>query len=81
MGVKDQGKLALMGCAGPMGIGAIDYAVNGPITSKLIVVTDIDEQRLKRAKTLIPEEAAKRQGKRLIYVNTRDIDAVGELKA
>ena len=42
MGVKEQGKLALMGCAGPMGIGAIDYAVNGPVSSKLIVVTDID---------------------------------------
>ena len=79
MGVKEQGKLALMGCAGPMGIGAIDYAVNGPVSSKLIVVTDIDEQRLERARTLIPEEAAKKQGKTLIYINTKDIDAVSEL--
>ena len=80
MGVKEQGKLALMGCAGPMGIGAIDYAVNGPVSSKLIVVTDIDEQRLERARTLIPEEAAKKQGKTLIYINTKDIDAVSELR-
>ena len=69
-----------MGCAGPMGIGAIDYAVNGPVSSKLIVVTDIDEQRLERARTLIPEEAAKKQGKTLIYINTKDIDAVSELR-
>lgn len=80
MGVKEYGKLALMGCAGPMGIGAIDYAVNGPVSSKLIVVTDIDEQRLERARTLIPEEVAKKQGKTLIYVNTKDIDAVSELR-
>ena len=72
MGVKEQGKLALMGCAGPMGIGAIDYAVNGPVSSKLIVVTDIDEQRLERARTLIPEEAAKKQGKTLIYAVNDD---------
>lgn len=79
MGVKTNGNLALMGCAGPMGIGAIDYAVNGPVSSKLIVVTDIDEERLKRAQTLIPEEQALKQGKVLKYVNTKDIDAVNTL--
>lgn len=80
MGVKDKGKLALLGCAGPMGIGAIDYAVHGPVTSNLIVVTDIDEQRLERAKTLIPPEEAEARGKKLIYLNTRDIDAIQELR-
>lgn len=79
MGVKDGGTLALMGCAGPMGIGAIDYAVNGPVTSKLIVVTDINEERLERARTLIPEESAMKQNKTLIYVNTSNKDAVKEL--
>lgn len=54
--------------------------LNGPVSSKLIVVTDIDEQRLERARTLIPEEAAKKQGKTLIYINTKDIDAVSELR-
>lgn len=79
MGVKDGGSLALMGCAGPMGIGAIDYAVNGPVTSKLIVVTDINEERLERARTLIPEERAMKQNKTLIYVNTSNQDAVKAL--
>lgn len=80
MGVKEGGKLALMGCAGPMGIGAIDYAVNGPVTSQLIVVTDINEQRLARAKQLIPEEQAKKRGKTLIYLNTAKLDAVAVLR-
>lgn len=79
MGVKNAGKLALMGCAGPMGIGAIDYAIHGPVTSKLIVVTDIDEERLQRARTLIPEDDAAKRGKKLIYLNTRELDAVSEL--
>ena len=29
MGVKPGGNIALLACAGPMGIGAIDYAING----------------------------------------------------
>lgn len=80
MGIKEGGTLALLGCAGPMGIGAIDYAVNGPIASKCIVVTDIDDNRLNRAKELITTEQAKVKGKQLIYLNTKDIDAVFELQ-
>lgn len=81
MGTKAQGSLALMGCAGPMGIGAIDYAVNGPVESKLIVVTDINEERLKRAEKLITPQSAKAQGKELIYINTKEIDAVAKLQS
>lgn len=80
MGVKDHGSLALLGCAGPMGIGAIDYAVNGPVTSSLIVVTDINEDRLERAKKLISPKQAAKNGKKLVYLNTRDLDAVQALK-
>lgn len=82
MGLKDKGSIALLGCAGPMGIGAIDYAVNGPYHSKRIVVTDINEERLARAKSLITPESAAEKGKELIYVNTANNDhAVDELKA
>lgn len=76
MGIKAGGALALLGCAGPMGIGAIDYAVNGPYHPSLIVVTDIDETRIQRAKSLISVEAAAAAGIVLHYVNTKDIDAV-----
>lgn len=79
MGICPNGKLALLGCAGPMGIGAIDYAVNGPIKPSLVVVVDIDEVRLERAKTLIPPEKAQEQGMTLIYLNSKDIDVTVKL--
>lgn len=82
MGLKDGGSVALLGCAGPMGLGAIDYAVNGPYNSKRVVVTDINEDRLKRAESLITPEAAAANGVELIYVNTADNEnAVEDLKA
>lgn len=82
MGLKDGGSIALLGCAGPMGIGAIDYALNGPYNSKRIVVTDINEERLQRAQSLISPEDAASKGVELIYVNTDGKDnPVDELKA
>ena len=82
MGVKKGGNMALLGCAGPMGIGAIDYAVNGPGHPKKVVVVDIDEGRLKRAEELITPEHAWKNGVELIYVNTRKIqDAVLYLRS
>lgn len=81
MGLKDGGSIALLGCAGPMGIGAIDYAVNGPYHSKCIVVTDIDQERLERAKSLITVEDAAKKGIKLVYMNTADSeDPVKEVK-
>lgn len=81
MGIKEGGNLALLGCAGPMGIGAIDYAVNGPVKPKMVVVVDIDEERLKRAKSLITPEHAAENDIELIYINTKDLDAVSYLRA
>lgn len=81
MGLKDGGNIALLGCAGPMGIGAIDYAVNGPYHSKCIVVTDIDQERLDRAKSLITVEDAAKKGIKLVYMNTANSeDPVKEVK-
>ncbi|WP_153448788.1 zinc-binding dehydrogenase [Vibrio algicola] len=74
MGIKEGGSLALLACAGPMGIGAIDYAINGPRKPKRVVVTDIDQDRLTRAESLISIEAAQQQGVELIYVNTAQVD-------
>lgn len=80
MGIKEGGKLALLGCAGPMGLGAIQYAINGSVKPKLVVVVDIDEERLNRAASLITVEGAKEKGVELIYLNTKDIDGVSELR-
>lgn len=79
MGIKEGGYMALMGCAGPMGMGAIDYAVNGPKRPKKVIVVDIDEARLDRAKSLITPEHAALNGVELIYVNTKGMDAVSHL--
>lgn len=75
MGLKENGTLALLGCAGPMGLGAIDYAINGPYKVKRVVVVDIDEKRLERAKELIKVEKAKEKGIELIYINTKGLNA------
>ena len=52
MGIVEGGSIALLAAAGPMGLGAIDYAVHNPRKPKLLVVTDIDDARLKRAASI-----------------------------
>ena len=79
MGIKKHGKLALLGCAGPMGLGAIDYAINGKYQPELVVVTDINQDRLDRAQRLITPEMAKEKGIHLIYLNVSEKNAAEEL--
>lgn len=71
MGIAEGGRMALLAGAGPMGLGAIDYAINCGRRPGLLVVTDIDEARLARAEALFPLEAAKAKGVELRYINTR----------
>jgi threonine dehydrogenase-like Zn-dependent dehydrogenase len=54
MGLHPGGNLALLGCAGPMGFGAIDYAIHGPYQPQRIVVVDVDSARLARVESLLP---------------------------
>lgn len=74
MGLKEGGTLALLGSCGPMGLGAIDYAVNGPYHPKRIIVTDISSSRISRAKSLITPDEASKRGVELIYVNTEGMN-------
>ena len=74
MGIAQGGTMALLAGVGPMGLGAIDYAIHNPRKPKRLIVTDIEEQRLKRAQLLLPPEDAEKNGVELIYVNTRGID-------
>ena len=82
MGIKEGGKMALLAGAGPMGLGAIDYAIHCDRRPSLLVVTDIDEARLSRAASIYtPEEAAK-NGVKLVYTDTsKYADPVAELRA
>lgn len=70
MGIAAGGKLAILAGAGPMGLGAIDYALHGDRRPGLIVVTDADPARLARAQALFPPEEAKKAGIDLHFVNT-----------
>lgn len=70
MGIRDRGKMAILAGVGPMGLGAIDYALHQPCKPSLLIVTDIDDKRLARAACLFTPEHAEREGVRLVYVNT-----------
>lgn len=75
MGIVEGGKLAILAGAGPMGLGAIDYALHCDRKPGMIVVTDIDENRLKRAATIFsPEEVKEKEGIELIFVNTKTLE-------
>ncbi len=81
MGIVDGGTLALLAGVGPMGLGAIDYAIHTNPRPRLMVVTDIDQARIDRAKTIYTVEHAAEHGVELHYVNTRDMsDPVAELR-
>ncbi|MDR0561289.1 MAG: zinc-binding dehydrogenase [Spirochaetaceae bacterium] len=82
MGIAEGGSAALLAGVGPMGLGAIDYAVHNPRKPSRLVVTDIDDGRLARAARLLSVEEARKQGVELIYVNTKDsADPVDHLKS
>lgn len=70
MGIKEGGKMAILAGVGPMGLGAIDYAVNQEEKPSLLVVTDIDDARLARAAEIFSPKWAAEKGVKLIYLNT-----------
>lgn len=70
MGIAKGGRAAILAGAGPMGLGAADYAVHCDRAPSLLVVTDIDDARLKRAAEIVTVEEAARHGVDLRYVNT-----------
>lgn len=81
MGIVEGGKMALLASVGPMGLGAIDYALHCDRRPSLLVVTDIDDARLERAASIYTVEHAKEMGVELHYVNTgKSADAVKELR-
>ena len=79
-GAKRGGRLAILGGAGPMGIGAVALAA-GYAGVGQVVVTDINAERLAYAEAKFTPEAAKKQGTELIYLNTAGIeDPVAKLR-
>jgi threonine dehydrogenase-like Zn-dependent dehydrogenase len=72
MGIKENGNMAILAGVGPMGLGAIDYAIHCDRRPSLLVVTDIDNDRLARAATIYTVEEAEKNGVKLVYVNTSE---------
>lgn len=73
MGTKKDGNIIILGGCGPMGLGAISYGLCFKNKPKRIVVTDISDDRIERAKGVISEEDALAAGVELIYVNTASV--------
>ncbi|HIS01096.1 MAG TPA: zinc-binding dehydrogenase [Candidatus Excrementavichristensenella intestinipullorum] len=81
MGIVEGGNMAILAGAGPMGLGAIDYAIHCDRRPGMLVVTDIDQARLDRAASIYTVEDAAQHGVKLVYLNTSGEDPVGELMA
>lgn len=79
-GIVEGGTTAVLAGAGPMGLGAIDYALHGPQHPRLMVVTDIDQARLDRAEEIFSIEHARKHGVDLRYIDT-SIDGDQKLMA
>jgi len=81
MGIREGGKLAILAGVGPMGLGAIDYALHHDRKPSLIVVTDIDDSRLSRASCLFTPEHAEKERIKLYFINTAKLtDPVKHLR-
>ena len=72
MGIVEGGAVAILAGVGPMGLGAIDYAIHADLKPRLLVVTDIDQDRLDRAASIYSVGHAAEHGVDLRYVNTKD---------
>ena len=72
MNIKAGGKTAILAGCGPMGLVAIDIALHGDVKPALVVVTDIDEDRLRRAEQIYSPADAEQRGIRLVFAKTSD---------
>ena len=72
MEIVEGGSCAILAGVGPMGLGAIDYAIHCDCRPSLLVVTDIDTPRLERAASIFTVEEAAANGVELVYVNTSE---------
>lgn len=80
MGIRTDGNMAVLAGSGPMGLAMVDYTIHSERRPSRIVVTDIDETRLARARKVLPPEEAAKFGVELMYVNTSGPDPVGALR-
>jgi len=73
IGIKEGGYMLIMGGCGPMGLGAIEYSMALERKPSVVVVTDVSNDRIARARQFIPEETAAKHGIRLVYINPNEL--------
>lgn len=73
-GTKKGGNILILAGCGPMGLGAVSYALAMENKPGMVVVTDISEERIEHAKKVISVEEAARKGVKLLYINTSNIN-------
>lgn len=80
MEIVDGGKMAILAGVGPMGLAAINYVLNREdLKPSLLVVTDVDQDRLNRAASIYTVDFAASRGIDLYYINTGKVDNPVEL--
>ena len=73
MGIREGGKMAILAGCGPMGLALVDYILHCTRQPELLVVTDVNGERVRRASELLPETEAVKLGIKLIYMNTAEL--------
>ena len=75
MEIVQGGNMAILAGVGPMGLAAINFAINRKDRQPgLLVVTDIDQERLDRAAKLYTIDQAAKNNIQLVYLNTKDCE-------
>lgn len=74
-GAKKKGRIAILGGAGPMGIGCVELAIGYADVSQ-VIVTDINQERLDYAEKMCQTDKADID---LQFVNTSDADYLIEI--
>ena len=77
--IKPGGRIAILAGCGPMGLVAIDLAIHGTIKPSVVVVTDLNENRIARAKAIFCPEKAAQDGVQLIFSNSTSSEELMEL--
>ena len=78
-GIHAGGRTALLASAGPMGLGLLDFLLHGPRNPSFVVITDINQDRLDRARNVLRPEEARACGIELVYLNTSKTNPVKDL--
>ena len=77
--IRPGGKTIILAGCGPMGLVAIDIALHGDVKPSMVVVTDLNEERLARAREIFSPERAREDGIELIFTTATDKESLMEI--